>query len=84
MSSFFDRAVFALTPVRWPTVPRRAFLFLLLLGVVYLVVGWVVLAAVAATIAVAVAVFWSLMMAIGVPVFWCWQQVSRLWSGAAQ
>lgn len=81
MGRLFDWAVFALSPVRWPTIPRRAFLFLLPVGFLYLVVGWALLCTVAAIAAFVFTVFYGLTMVIGVPAFWCWQQVRRLWTG---
>jgi hypothetical protein len=84
MSRIFDWAIFMLTPVRWPTVPRRVFLVLLPVGVLYLIAGWCLLCLGVAVTAMAFTVFYGLTMAVGVPAFWCWQQVSRLWTGAEQ
>lgn len=82
MSKIFDRFLFLLTPALWPKLSRRAFVVLLPVGVLYLIVGWVLLIAVAAVAIVAFAVFYCLIMAIGVPSLWCGQQVYRLWNGS--
>ena len=79
MSIIFDWAIFVLSPVHWPTVPRRAFVILLPVGVVYLVVGWLLLCAVCSVAAVA----HVLAMAVGAPVLWGWRQVRGLWLGGS-
>lgn len=82
MGRVLDWFVFMLSPARWPTVPRRAFVVLLPIGALYLLVGWVLLCAVMAVAAVTLAVLYALSIAIVAPALWCREQVYRLWTGA--
>jgi hypothetical protein len=79
MSKLFDLVIYAVSPARWSWWARRAFVILLPISLVYLAVGWLLIIVFGAVAMAAFAVGYAAMMAIGVPVFWCGQQLFRLW-----